>query len=133
MSDLFEAELKQIIEDCQRWARRNYIFAHTVFVVSVLGSFIAAVLASGELGKEWLGDSGNKAATAILAALPGLMLLLNNTLRFEDRTKWFWRKVRDTGEGVSELSKSFSEESEKLEAEWLALGSSPGQPSKPGS
>ncbi len=143
MSDQLESELRLTIEDCQRWARRNYILAHMVFVVSVLGSFAAAVLASSDLGEEWFGESGNKATIAILAALPGLMLLLNNTLRFEDRTKWFWKKVRlaeryyrevrDTGETVSALSKRFSEESEKLEAEWPAFGSMPGQPSKPGS
>lgn len=143
MNDPLESELKRTIEDCQWWAQRNYILAHLVFVVSVLGSFIAAVLASGDLGAKWFGEPANKAAVSILAALPGLMLLINNTLRFEDRTKWFWRKarlaeryyrqVRDSGQGISKLSLEFSKECEKLEAEWPAFGSTPGQPSKPGS
>lgn len=143
MSNSLESELSQIIRDCQRWARRNYILAHVVFVVSVLGSFIASILASGGLGGEWFEEPGSKVVTAILAALPGLMLLLNNTLRFEDRAKWFWRKIRlaerfyrqirDLEKDVSDLSKRFSEESEKLEADWPAFGSSPGQPVKPGS
>ncbi|WPK02941.1 hypothetical protein R6U79_12055 [Pseudomonas putida] len=139
----FEKDLKRIIKDGQRWARRNYFLAHSIFIISVFGSFTASILASGELGKAFLGEQWNQVTTAFLAALPGLMLLLNNTLRFEERAKWQWRKVRlaeryyrqvrDTGQGVSELSMRFSEESEKLESEWPAFGSSPVQPSKPGS
>ncbi|MCY1313429.1 hypothetical protein D9M70_639530 [compost metagenome] len=84
-----------------------------------------------------------KIATATFAALPGLMLLINNTLRFEERTKWFWRKAR-MAEGfyrrirdakdptTNSLSSKYSEESEKLEIEWPAFGNSPGQPKKGG-
>lgn len=143
MADHLEEELKKTIEDCTRWARRNYVYAHAVFVTSVLGSFAASVLASGELGKAWLGDDGNRVATAVFAALPGVMLLLNNALRFEERTRWFWRKVRlaeryyrqlrdRTDPTTSSLSKAYGEDCEKLEAEWPAFGATPGQPAKPG-
>lgn len=143
MTDAFEEELKETIASCARRARRNYCYAHAIFAVAVLSSFTAAVLASGDLGKAWLGDQPHKAVIAVLAALPGFMLLINNTLRFEERTRWFWRKVRlaeryyrqvrDQNNPVAcAASKRYSEEEEALEIEWPAFGSSPGQPSKPG-
>jgi hypothetical protein len=69
------------------------------------------------------------------------MLVVNSTLRFEDRTKWFWKKARMTERYLRQLrdaeapnrpqlSASFSEEAEKLEGEWPAFGASPGLPSK---
>jgi len=141
MAHLLEEELATTITDGTKWARRNYVYAHAIFVMSVLGSFLASVLAAGDLGKMLLGDSGNKIATALLAAIPAFMLLVNNTLRFEERTKWFWRKVRlaeryyrklrDHAElDVGSLSDSYSSEAEALEMEWPAFGASPGQPTK---
>ncbi len=138
MPSPLEDELSSTISDCARWARRNDIVAHAVFAVSVFGSLAATVLAAGELGKTLLGDTGNRVATAVLAAIPGLMLLINNTLRFEERTKWFWRKariaeryfrkVRDGAPDAAALSDAYSAECERLEAEWPAFGSSPGKP-----
>lgn len=135
MSEQFADELRQTIKESKRLAKWNFAYAHIVFALSVLGSFIATVLASNSYQYP--------AVTAICAALPGLMLLINNTLRFEERTKWFWRKAR-MAEGyfrklrdrvdpkTDALSSQYSEESEKLEADWPAFGSSPGQPQKPG-
>ncbi|WP_421319939.1 hypothetical protein [Aeromonas veronii] len=134
-NETFQEELKLIIKDCSKWARRNYLCAHIVFILSVLGSFAASVLAAT--------DYKNGAVTAAFAALPGLMLLINNTLRFEERTKWFWRKLRltenyyrrtrDADDPKTEtLSSKYSDESEKLEMDWPAFGSSPGQPKKSG-
>jgi len=143
VSQHFEQKLHETAEDCARRARCSYRWTHVVFIASVLGSFAAAVLVAGDLGESLLGPTANKAVTAALAALPGLMLLINNTLRFEERTKWFWRKARlaeryhrqlrdGTDPGVSPLSRSCSEECEKLEAEWPAFDATPGQPTKPG-
>jgi hypothetical protein len=143
MGEGFKSELEKTISETAGWARRNYIYAHAVFVLSVLGSFLASVLAAGELGKMLFGENGNRVATAVLAAIPALMLLINNTLRFEDRTKWFWRKnrlseryyrrLRDHAEpDISSLSDSYGAEVEKLESEWPAFGNSPGQPNKAG-
>ncbi len=131
----FEQELLESIKNSSKWARRNYIYAHVIFILSVLGSFTASIFATT--------DFEYKSITAILAALPGLMLLINNTLRFEERTKWFWRKarmsesyyrkLRDANNPKTDaLSSKYSEESEKLEMEWPAFGSSPGQPKKGG-
>lgn len=134
-NDTFDQELRNTIEQCTKWAKRNYVYAHVVFILSVLGSFVAAVLAAAEYH--------NAALTSALAALPGLMLLINNTLRFEERTKWFWRKIRmtegyyrkirDAGDPKTDaLSASYSEDAEKLEMDWPAFGNSPGQPKKGG-
>ena len=135
MHDSLERELGQAIEECSALAKRNYVYAHLVFIVSVVGSFGATVLVAS--GLEY------KLAAAIMAALPGLALLVNNTLRFEERTRWFWRKarmaegyhraIRDAGDPqAGPLSRQYSEVCRQLEAEWPAFGSVPGQPTKPG-
>jgi hypothetical protein len=141
MQHPLEEELVTTISEGTKWARRNYVYAHAVFVLSVLSSFLASVMAAGDLGKMVLGPDGNQVATALLAAIPAFMLLINNTLRFEERTKWFWRKVRlaerhyrklrDHPESnIASLSDSYSAEAESLELEWPAFGASPGQPTK---
>lgn len=82
MKETFENELQSTLKQCAKWSRRNYTYAHVVFFLSILGSFAASVLAAAEYQA--------KDITAALAALPGLVLIINTTLRFEERTKWFW-------------------------------------------
>ena len=113
-----------------------------VFAVSILASFLAAIFAAGDLAKTLFGESGGKIASTALAAIPGIVLLINNTLKYEQRMKWFWKKVRvaeryartlrdDPGADLKTLSAAFSKESEQLEEEWPSSGGSPGKPAKP--
>ena|SRR5438105_5826867 len=134
-----KSELESTISYSKLWGRRNFFYAHLIFILSVLGSFLSSVLTSANLGT----DARWKWFIAVLSALPGLVLLINNTLRFEERTKWFWRKthlceryyraLRDSKPDVPTLSKQFTDELDKLELDWPAFGSSPSQPIKPGS
>ena len=43
------------------------------------------VLVTGDSDRELLGPLWYKVVTGFFAAIPGVMLLLNNTLKFEDR------------------------------------------------
>ncbi|HRN59854.1 MAG TPA: hypothetical protein PLI44_06415 [Chiayiivirga sp.] len=132
--DTFEQELRETIATCTRLAKRNYVWAHATFAVSVIASFAASILV--------VSGYHNRILVAAVAALPALALMVNNTLRFEERTKWFWRKarmaekyhrkLRDAHDPTRDaLSSGYSGEAEKLESEWPAFGSSPAQP-KPG-
>ncbi|MCW5580715.1 MAG: hypothetical protein KIS72_05200 [Luteimonas sp.] len=129
--DVFEQELLGTVRESTRLAKRNYVYAHATFLLSVGGSFVASILAAS--------DYGNAKVIAAVAALPGLALLVNNTLRFEERTKWLWRKARMAEKYLRKLrhandpaldamSSEYDIEAEKLESEWPAFGSSPAQP-----
>ena len=131
MADSFEQELQNTVHESSRLARRSYIWAHLVFAVSVIGSFAASILAVSE--------SVSPPLVAAVAALPALALMVNNTLRFEERTKWLWRKtrmaekylrrLRDAHDPARDaLSAGYSSEAEQLESEWPAFGSAPAQP-----
>jgi len=110
------------------------------FLLTILASFFASVLAAGDLGVNLFGDY-HKAVTAILAALPGTALLINNSFRFEERTKWFWKKVRvsekllrklrdSSNPDLEAISSTFSEKMEELESDWPAMDSPVQQPKK---
>jgi hypothetical protein len=136
MNDLLE-EIKKEATFCERWARSNYTWAHVIFGISVFASLASSVL----IASDWVKD--NKLLGSLLAGLPGVMLLVNNTCRFEERTKWFWKKTRKLQRLMRELrdkrepdpekvSAELSDVNEELEAEWPAFGASPAQPKKPG-
>ena len=135
-----EAELRETISSCEKLAARSYVFAQLVFCSSVLGSFFATVFVSGELGAQYF-DNHEKLITAILAALPATMILLNNSFRFEERTSWFWRKVRisqrylrlirdSKNPDLESISTEYSKKMEELESEWPAMAGSSAQPKK---
>lgn len=146
MSQELVGELSKDIAHCQLWARRNYNYAHLVFGITVLASFIAAIL-TGSNAKSWpalgLDETGFRILLTALTAMPAALLLINNTLRFEERSKWFWRKCRKVQRLMRKLrdsknpdpesiSSEYSQISEELENEWPAFGSSPSQPKKTG-
>lgn len=140
MSQELKNELETAIKECSKLAKRSYLLAQTVFLVAILASFFASILAAGNLGEQLFGNY-HKAITAILAVLPGTALLINNSFRFEERTKWFWRKarisekflrkLRDSSNPITEeISSTFSEKMEELENEWPTMDSPIQQPRK---
>lgn len=144
--EALKAELQKEIESCAKWAKANYNWAQLIFILSVLSSSLAAILV-GVGSKDWstlgIGETGGRIALAILTGMPASLLLINNTMRFEDKAKWCWKKCRkserlfrylrdDEEADVAKVSSEFSIMSEELEAEWPAFGASPSQPKKPG-
>ena len=133
MSQELKDDLEKEIKSCSRFARRSYIWAQLFFLIAILSSFFASILAAGKADMPYL--------TALLAALPGTALLINNSFRFEERTKWFWKKVRisekffrklrdSASPDIEEISATYSEKMEELETEWPAMDSPPQQPKK---
>ena len=145
-TNLLQGELEDEAKFCSKWARNNYNLAQLIFGLSVLASFVSAILV-GTGAKDWtavgLTELESRILLSALTALPALLLLVNNTLRFEERAKWCWRKCRRTERLLRELrdsaapdaariSTDFSAMSEEMEMEWPAFGSTPSQPKKSG-
>jgi hypothetical protein len=139
-------ELQEEARHCKKWARRNYNFAHAVFLSSVLLSFMSSIVVSLD-DVVWDALGWNHVLGRILltvtTAAPAALLLVNNTLRFEERSKWFWKKTRvvqrlhrqlrdDPTADKASISRELGEVSETLEDQWPAFGATPSQPQKPG-
>lgn len=147
MKSTLESELTNVVSDCSKLAKRHYLYAQFAFAISVLASFLSSILTG--IGTKDLSilvavnEITVKAILTVLTAVPATVLLVNNTIRFEERTKWFWNKTRKTEKLLRELkyspatdaariSTAFSTLSEELENQWPALGTSPAQPKKQG-
>ena len=146
MSAELRSELEVDTKFCQRWATNNYNLAQIIFGLSVLASFASSILV-GIGAKDWSTIGINELQARIIlsaiTALPALFLLVNNTMRFEERAKWFWRKCRklermlrtvkyDPAANISAIGKEYSDMAEEMELEWPAFGSAPSQPKKAG-
>ncbi|MDH0895003.1 MULTISPECIES: hypothetical protein [unclassified Pseudomonas] len=81
-----------------------------------------------------IGNTNNfKVSLAIATALPATLLLVNTTLRFEDRAQWFWKKrlgtqrllreLRDTeNPDIYSVAKRFADFSDSMESAWPDFG-----------
>jgi hypothetical protein len=124
----FAEDLKHRYEGCRWRARVNY-FAAYLFVIVAVSSSAAATL-SVAIGM-W-----PKAVNAVLAALPGVMVLVNRQFKFEERAKWWFEKfygiealyrglVRE-GRNEAEISKELTQMSKTLGERWPGFGATPG-------
>lgn len=126
MEDLVEA-LEHRIKGCAKRNRRNY---YTAF-----GLLILAVLASAGTAIAVAIDQMPKSLVAALAAAPGIFILINTTFRFEERSRWYWRKRtrlevllrRYNFESMpaAEVSRCWNEIDEEMFHEWPGFGSGP--------
>ena len=67
-------------------ARGNYFALWTMYVVAVAASIIATLFAATKLlTGGWL---------AVLTAVPAVVLLVNNTFKFDARSQWHYEKKR---------------------------------------
>jgi len=140
------SDIDNQVKHCTKWATHNYNWAQIIFILSVLSSFTAAILV-GVGQKDWtavgLTEIGGRILLAALTGMPASFLLINNTLRFEEKAKWCWKKCRkserllrqlrdDPKADVAAISLEFSTMSEEMENEWPAFGATPSQPKKAG-
>jgi hypothetical protein len=127
-------ELEAGLEYAAMWARRNYFYAHLTFGLVVIASFGSAVIIATDLSVQY------KWIPTLVAALPGVAVLINSTLKFEQRALWFYRRkvkcesllyaLRFEDVPEAEISKRWSEFCVKSEDDWPGFGELPGQPSK---
>ena len=130
-----EELLRQIQEDidgCRRLARQNYYAAYTLFVLALVAT-VAATFISASESPPWL--------RAFVTAIPGIVVLIHGTLKFQQKSRWYWnrvrkfealvRKVRFEGGDLAEVSREFSSISQKLEDDWPTFEPLPVQPASP--
>ena len=124
----FAEDLKQRYEACRLRGRMNYFAAYLFLILAVSCSAVATLSVAVGL---W-----PKAVNAVLAALPGLMYLVNRQFRFEERSKWWFEKfyvieglyrglVRERRD-EAEISKELTLQSRTLAGRWPGFGEAPG-------
>lgn len=116
----FADDLKKRYESCRLYGRLNYYAVYFFLVCAVTSSALATLSIAAEL---W-----GKSVNATLAAMPGIIYLVNKQFRFDERSKWWFEKfyaieglyrglVRE-GKGEAEISKALSLSSKELAARW---------------
>jgi len=108
----------------RRHARNNYHAAYATTLIAVGASFIAGL----SIAAEWLAKDG----LIVIAAIPGGVMILNNSLKFEARSHWHWRKfyaldaiVRGLDhEGLQEkdASEMLTVVNREMDEDWKSLG-----------
>ncbi|WP_434212322.1 hypothetical protein [[Pseudomonas] boreopolis] len=126
MSDLIQA-LEYRIKGCAKRNRRNYYAAFSLLIMAVAASAATAIAVAV--------DEMPKSLIAALASVSGIFVLINSTFRFEERSRWYWRK-RTRLEIIlrqhkfewlseSEASRKWNEIDEEMFSEWPGFGSGP--------
>jgi hypothetical protein len=81
-----QSEITTSIESYHRWWRIFGWTASSLTAVSILASFAAGVCVAN-------GAISNKLWASALAGLPALLLTIEQSFRFRDRSNWFWSLV----------------------------------------
>jgi hypothetical protein len=127
MSEELQRLLENRIARYRTKDRLNYFAVYAMLTIAVLSSAAATfIVASG----------GRRDVAAVLAALPGVVVLATNTFRFEQRAVWYWRRrlllerllrsLQFEGKTAAEVSRLWSEVAEETFADWPRFGSVPG-------
>ena len=106
-------------------ALANYYSEYVFLAISVIATASATIsVAAGTLTKE---------INAILAALPGITLLITKTFQFESRSNWWWkryqvydslyRELKYEGVKAEEVSKKITSIQENTEINGCVLTS----------
>lgn len=123
--DNLVSSIEHRITSCAKRNRRNYFTAFALLILSVFSSAATAIaVAIDELPKSFV---------SALAATPGIFILINSTFRFEERSRWYWKKRnrleillrRHKFEGLPEakVSERWNEIDEEMFHEWPGFGS----------
>lgn len=117
--------LEHRITGCAKRNRRNYYTAFgllTIAVATSAGTSIAIAI-----------DQLPKSLIAVLAATPGIFILINTTFRFEERSRWYWRKrtrlevllrrYKFENMPAADVSRFWNEIDEEMFNEWPGFGS----------
>jgi hypothetical protein len=118
--DELEAHLKERVRHYHALAGSNYYAAYSCVLVAALSSFATSALV--------VGSSLSKEVLAALTALPGGLLLLNQTFKFIVRSDWHRRKayrlqrllhaMKFEGRPVDQVSSDLATLNEEMLTEW---------------
>jgi hypothetical protein len=138
MSLALDEQLASELQEAEAWGRhweRFYFWsAHLAFTFVVVASLVSAVLAGQkQINLSWW-------ILPLVAAIPGIVAVVNNTLRFDERASWLGRYVVETASwfhaikyqsrDVAEISKGWTDFRREHEGRWPGFGKVPVQPSK---
>lgn len=119
-------DLSERMRSCRSVAKRNDAMAFTLLLVGVLASAAATIaVGTGSLTAQ---------INATLAALPGIVVTVLNTFKFEARARW-WKKyskfqqlvyaLRHEGAAEKDVSQEMNKYLIQHEAEWPSFGKPP--------
>jgi hypothetical protein len=99
------------------WAKLDAAIAYVLFMLAILASFGTTLLASV--------PDISRLAIALVAAIPGVVILFDRTFSFARRADWFYlyhvevealiRELRDQGVPPAEVSTKLSELARRME------------------
>jgi hypothetical protein len=115
-----------------RLGNRNYVVAQIQGWLTVVASFGSAIAAAAK---------APSIAVAIIAAIPGTVILIDRNFGFGRRAKWYWEEYEKlyqlelalTYEGaqVSDISKRYGEIKAEMTAKWPTSNEEPMEGDKP--
>ncbi|CAC9972517.1 MULTISPECIES: hypothetical protein [Flavobacterium] len=120
-------ELKEYLEkeirQHQFASRTKNVLAQTLFFLAIITSGICLI----NVATNWF----SKTELSAIAAIPGIILLITNTFKFEARSKWnklkqrkmegLYRKLIFENATVETISKEITDELEKLDETRIEL------------
>ena len=104
-------ELQALFDEHNKWCVRDWFTAQVLFWIGILSAFSATsvLVLFKDVPKE---------ALAIMAAVPGLILIITNTFSFAERSNWhelyrarlrgLLRRLRDQNERIETISSELS-------------------------
>ena len=130
-----QQKLSSAVLHFQRLAHGNYYTVWVLYLLSV-GASIAATFLAATGGAE-------KTTLAVVAAIPGVVILLTNTFKFGARSQWHFEKKRqlesllrlaEAGAKATsdpEVAEKWNRIEEELEKSWPGWGELPKGGHKP--
>lgn len=118
---LSKIQTRQTYDD--KWARVDFMLAQLFVWLAILSSFLTAILA--------VADVVPKLVLAMLAAIPGAVILVDKSFSFARRARWHWDMVAKLDQfsnqlqfedaKVEEVSKRLGEFRFEMEAKFPAM------------
>jgi hypothetical protein len=109
-------ELEKEINQHKQLSKIKSVFTQFLFWISILASILASTLAA--IKYSWAGVS-------ILAAIPTLVIIINNSFKYSAQARWHKRKekkflglrnqLKYEGQAVEEVSKGLAKLEEEME------------------
>ena len=116
-------EIAERIKADQKWGRVDFICAQLFIWLTILASFLTAILAAADEAPAWL--------IAILAAVPGTAIVVEKSFSFSKRARWHWemvaaleelqRKLKYQNSSVKEIARQLSSYRSLMEISFPAL------------
>jgi hypothetical protein len=130
-----ESQLSEEVSHYLLLARINYFTLFVLYVIAVAASVLATICAA----TGWLPRAG----LAVTTAVPGIVLLVNNTFKFNARAQWHFEKrrrlasllrLRQSGANATtpaEVAEKWNRIDEEMDKAWPGWGTLPTIPHRP--